>query len=60
MENQKPESIEVVKINIQIMFNDKSVKNCEVPHEVLVKIADILYQYEDQKDKENKTGIYKE
>jgi hypothetical protein len=60
MENKQHESIEVVKINIQIMFNDKSVKNCEVPHEVLVKIADILYQYEDQKDKENKTGIYKE
>jgi hypothetical protein len=57
---KRQESIEVIKINIQIMFNDKSVKNCEVPHEVLVKIADILYQYEDQKDKENKTGIYKE
>jgi hypothetical protein len=57
---KRQESIDVVKINIQIMFNDKSVKNCEVPHEVLVKIADILYQYEDQKDKENKTGIYKE
>jgi hypothetical protein len=47
----KQESIEVVKINIQILFNDKSVKDCEVPHEVLVKIADILYEYECQRDK---------
>jgi hypothetical protein len=54
------ESIVVEKINIQILFNDKSVKNCEVPHEVLVKIADILYGYEDAKDKANKEGIYKE
>jgi hypothetical protein len=52
MENKQRESIEVTKINIQIMFNDKSVKNCEVPHEVLVKIADILYEYENERDKE--------
>jgi hypothetical protein len=56
----KQESIAVERINIQILFNDKSVKNCEVPHEVLVKIADILYEYEDAKDKANKEGIYKE
>jgi hypothetical protein len=56
----KKENIEVVKINIQILFNDKSVKNCEVPHEVLCKIAEILYDYEDAKDKANKEGIYKE
>jgi hypothetical protein len=56
----RQESIIVEKINIQILFNDKSVKNCEVPHDVLVKIADVLYQYEDAKDKANKAGIYKE
>jgi hypothetical protein len=53
-ETKTHELIEVVKIGIQIHFNDKSVKECIVPHEVLVKIADILYEYEDARDKANK------
>jgi len=56
----KQEMIEVVKIAIQIHFNNKSVKECVVPHEVLVKVADILYDYENERDKQNKEGIYKE
>jgi hypothetical protein len=65
MENEKKEIkdqeiVEVTKIAIQIHFNNKYVKECVVPHEVLVKVADILYEYEDKRDKENKEGIYKE
>jgi len=54
------ENVEVTKIAIQIHFNNKSVKECIVPHEVLVKIGNILYEYEDARDKANKEGIYKE
>lgn len=47
----KTEFIEVVKIAIQIHFSNKYIKECVVPQEVLVKIADILDDYETKKDK---------
>jgi len=59
VEKTNQEIVQVTKIAIQIHFNDKYVKECIVPHEVLCKIADILYEYEDARDKANKEGIYK-
>jgi hypothetical protein len=59
-EIKERENVEVTKIANQIHFNDKSVKECIVPHDVLVKIGNILYEYEDARDKANKEGIYKE
>jgi len=55
MENQTTEIkdqeiIEVTKIAIQIHFNDKSVKECIVDHELLVKVADLIYEFESKRD----------
>ena len=59
MENQKTEvsnqeMIEVTKIAIQIHFNDKSVKECIVDHELLVKVSDLIYEFESKRDIEFK------
>ena len=48
------EQVKVTKIAIQIHFNDKYVKECIVPQEVLTKVAEILYEYEEACDKANK------
>jgi len=49
-ETVEREMVEVTKIAIQIHFNNKYVKECIVPHEVLVKIADILFEFESKRD----------
>jgi hypothetical protein len=59
MENQKTEvkqqeMIEVTKIAIQIHFNDKSVKECIVDHELLCKVSDLIYEFESKRDIEFK------
>jgi len=59
MENQKTEvterkMIEVTKISIQIHFNDKSVKECVVDHELLCKVSDLIYEFESRRDLEFK------
>ena len=59
MENQKTEvtereMIEVTKISIQIHFNDKSVKECIVDHELLCKVSDLIYEFESKRDLEFK------
>jgi hypothetical protein len=49
-EVQKQEMIEVTKIAIQIHFNDKSVKECIVDHELLCKVTDLIYEFESKRD----------
>lgn len=45
-ETVKQEVIELIQIQIQMLFSDKSIKTCNVPQEVLNKVADVLFDYE--------------
>jgi len=50
-ETVNQEVIELIQIQIQMLFSDKSIKTCNVPQEILNKVADVLLDYEMNKNK---------
>jgi hypothetical protein len=50
-ETVNQEVVELIQIQIQLLFSDKSIKACNVPQEVLNKVADVLLEYEMNKNK---------